>query len=158
MKQQKGAHIINVSSVAGHKVAPGMVILVASKHAVRALSEGLRQEVKPYNIHTTVISPGAVDRNWFTALPNQILPVYRSGRIDPSLQAVAPARASGATVTFETGARTAWLTMFSVRLCLSRRGRWAQRWGGVVEAIRPGDVIWFPPDEKHWHGPDRQQQ
>ena len=60
MQQQKAGHIINVSSVAGHKVRPGGVVYAATKHAVRALSEGLRMEVKPYNIRTTVISPGAV--------------------------------------------------------------------------------------------------
>jgi len=60
MKQQKAGHIVNVSSVAGHKVGPGSAVYAATKHAVRALSEGLRQEVKPYNIRTTVISPGAV--------------------------------------------------------------------------------------------------
>lgn len=58
MKQQKAGHIINVSSVPGHKVGPGFAVYAATKHAVRALSEGLRQEVKPYNIRTTVISPG----------------------------------------------------------------------------------------------------
>jgi NADP-dependent 3-hydroxy acid dehydrogenase YdfG len=61
MKEQKSGHIINVSSVAGHKVRPGGVVYAATKHAVRVISEGLRQEVKPYNIRTTVISPGAVD-------------------------------------------------------------------------------------------------
>ncbi len=60
MKQQKAGHIINVSSVAGHKVRPGSAVYAATKHAVRVLSEGLRQEVKPYNIRTTVISPGAL--------------------------------------------------------------------------------------------------
>ena len=60
MKQQKAGHVINVSSVAGHKVGPGFAVYAATKHAVLALSEGLRQEVKPYNIRTTVISPGAV--------------------------------------------------------------------------------------------------
>lgn len=60
MKTRKAGHIINVSSVYGHKVAPGAAVYCATKHAVRALSEGLRQEVKPYNIRTTVISPGAV--------------------------------------------------------------------------------------------------
>ena len=60
MKRQKAGHIINVSSVAGHKVRPGGTVYAATKHAVRAISEGLRQEVKPYNIRTTVISPGAV--------------------------------------------------------------------------------------------------
>jgi NADP-dependent 3-hydroxy acid dehydrogenase YdfG len=68
MKQQKAGHIINVSSVAGHKVGPGFAIYAATKHAVRALSEGLRQEVKPYNIRTTVISPGAVA----TELPDSV--------------------------------------------------------------------------------------
>ena len=60
MKQQKAGHFINVSSVAGHRVGPGTAVYAATKHAVLALSEGLRQEVKPYNIRTTVISPGAV--------------------------------------------------------------------------------------------------
>ncbi len=60
MKRQKAGHIINVSSVAGHKVRPGGVVYAATKHAVRVISEGLRMEVKPYNIRTTIISPGAV--------------------------------------------------------------------------------------------------
>ncbi|WP_233809371.1 SDR family oxidoreductase [Paraburkholderia sp. HP33-1] len=60
MIQQKSGHIINVSSVAGHKVGPGGTVYAATKHAVRVISEGLRQEVKPYNIRTTIISPGAV--------------------------------------------------------------------------------------------------
>jgi len=66
MQRQKAGHIINVSSVAGHKVRAGGAVYAATKHAVRALSEGLRQEVKPYNIRTTVISPGVV----VTELPN----------------------------------------------------------------------------------------
>lgn len=68
MKEQQSGHIINVSSVAGHKVRAGGTVYAATKHAVRALSEGLRQEVKPYNIRTTVISPGAVA----TELPDTI--------------------------------------------------------------------------------------
>lgn len=60
MQRQKDGHIINVSSVAGHKVRPGSAVYAATKHAVLALSEGLRQEVKPYNIRTTVVSPGAI--------------------------------------------------------------------------------------------------
>src|SRR4051812_40934212 len=60
MTAQKSGHIINVSSVAGHKVRPGSAVYAATKAAVRVISEGLRQEVKPYNIRTTVISPGAV--------------------------------------------------------------------------------------------------
>jgi NADP-dependent 3-hydroxy acid dehydrogenase YdfG len=61
MQAQKSGHIINVSSVAGHKVRPGGTIYSATKSAVRVISEGLRQEVKPYNIRTTIISPGAVE-------------------------------------------------------------------------------------------------
>ncbi len=61
MKAQGSGHIINVSSVAGHKVRPGSAVYAATKAAVRMISEGLRQEVKPYNIRTTVISPGAVE-------------------------------------------------------------------------------------------------
>jgi len=61
MSAQKHGHIINVSSVAGHRVGPGGVVHAATKHAVRVISEGLRQEVKPYNLRTTIISPGAVD-------------------------------------------------------------------------------------------------
>jgi NADP-dependent 3-hydroxy acid dehydrogenase YdfG len=60
MIRQKSGHIINVSSVAGHKVGPGGAVYSATKTAVRVISEGLRQEVKPYDIRTTVISPGAV--------------------------------------------------------------------------------------------------
>ena len=68
MKTQKSGHIINVSSVAGHKVGPGGAVYAATKHAVRVISEGLRQEVKPYNIRTTIISPGAVA----TELPDSV--------------------------------------------------------------------------------------
>jgi NADP-dependent 3-hydroxy acid dehydrogenase YdfG len=68
MQRQKSGHIINVSSVAGHKVRAGGVVYSATKHAVRVISEGLRQEVKPFNIRTTIISPGAVD----TELPDTI--------------------------------------------------------------------------------------
>jgi NADP-dependent 3-hydroxy acid dehydrogenase YdfG len=68
MKEQKSGHIINVSSVAGHKVRPGSAVYSATKTAVRVISEGLRQEVKPYNIRTTVISPGAVA----TELPSSV--------------------------------------------------------------------------------------
>jgi NADP-dependent 3-hydroxy acid dehydrogenase YdfG len=68
MTRQKSGHIINVSSVAGHKVRPGSAVYAATKAAVLMLSEGLRQEVKPYGIRTTVISPGAVE----SELPDSI--------------------------------------------------------------------------------------
>ena len=77
MKQQKAGHIINVSSVAGHKVTPNGAVYCATKHAVRALSEGLRVEVKPYNIRTTIISPGAVA----TELPDSVTEPDEAERI-----------------------------------------------------------------------------
>ena len=68
MKARKSGHIVNVSSVAGHKVRAGTAVYSATKHAVRVLTEGLRQEVKPYDIRTTIVSPGAVA----TELPDSI--------------------------------------------------------------------------------------
>jgi len=74
-------------------------------------------------------------------------------RIDPLFQAKAPARAAGASVTFEPGARTAWHThpLGQTLIVTAGCGR-VQREGGPVEEVRPGDVVWFPPGEKHWHG------
>jgi quercetin dioxygenase-like cupin family protein len=74
-------------------------------------------------------------------------------RVDPLFQADAPARVSGASVTFEPGARTAWHTHpLGQTLIVTSGCGWAQREGSPIEEIRPGDVIWFPPGEKHWHG------
>jgi quercetin dioxygenase-like cupin family protein len=74
-------------------------------------------------------------------------------RIDPLFQALEPARGRGASVTFEPGARTAWHTHpLGQTLIVTGGCGLAQRWGGPIEEIRPGDVIWFPPGEKHWHG------
>lgn len=76
-----------------------------------------------------------------------------SVRIDTIVEAPSPARLFAACVTFEAGARTAWHTHPLGQTLLVTAGRgWAQRWGGSVEEINPGDVIWFPPGEKHWHG------
>jgi quercetin dioxygenase-like cupin family protein len=74
-------------------------------------------------------------------------------RIDSLFQSPDPARAAGASVTFESSARTAWHThpLGQTLVVTAGLGR-AQRWGGPIEEIRPGDVIWFPPGEKHWHG------
>jgi quercetin dioxygenase-like cupin family protein len=74
-------------------------------------------------------------------------------RIDAPFQGSAPARVSGATVTFEPGARTAWHTHpLGQTLIVTSGCGWVQREGGPVEEIRSGDVVWFPPGEKHWHG------
>jgi quercetin dioxygenase-like cupin family protein len=74
-------------------------------------------------------------------------------RIDPLHVASAPARVGCASVTFEPGARTAWHShpLGQTLVVTAGCGR-AQRWGGPVEEIRPGDVVWFAPGEKHWHG------
>lgn len=74
-------------------------------------------------------------------------------RIEPLVQAAAPARVTAASVTFEPGARTAWHThpLGQTIIITAGHGR-AQREGGPVEEIQTGDVVWFPPGEKHWHG------
>jgi quercetin dioxygenase-like cupin family protein len=74
-------------------------------------------------------------------------------RVDPLFDAPDPARVVGASVTFEPGARTAWHThpLGQTLIVISGIGR-AQRWGGEIQPLNPGDVIWFPPGEKHWHG------
>lgn len=80
---------------------------------------------------------------WFTG----------SVRIDAPFQGDAPARVGGATVTFEPGARTAWHTHPLGQTLFVTFGRgWVQRAGGAVEEIGPGDIVWFEPSEKHWHG------
>jgi quercetin dioxygenase-like cupin family protein len=74
-------------------------------------------------------------------------------RVDPLFTAPEPGRAVGAHVTFEPGARTAWHThpLGQTLIVTTGLGR-AQSWGGAVQEIRPGDVLWFAPGEKHWHG------
>src|SRR5438093_5344146 len=74
-------------------------------------------------------------------------------RIDPLFEAPEPPLVRGASVTFEPGARTAWHTHpLGQTLIVTSGCGWAQRWSGPIEEIRPGDVIWFAPNEKHWHG------
>jgi NADP-dependent 3-hydroxy acid dehydrogenase YdfG len=96
MKQQKAGHIINVSSVAGHKVRPGGAVYAATKHAVLALSEGLRQEVKPYNIRTTVISPGAVA----TELPDSVTEPDIAENVRKIYEVAIPAESFARAVVF----------------------------------------------------------
>ena len=86
---------------------------------------------------------GKGSEDWFTG----------AVRIDPLFQPNDSRRAAAATVTFEAGARTAWHThpLGQTLIVISGCG-WAQREGGPVEEIHPGDVVWFSPNEKHWHG------
>jgi quercetin dioxygenase-like cupin family protein len=81
--------------------------------------------------------------DWFTGVV----------RIDPLFQSLDPARAAGNSVTFEPGARTAWHTHPLGQILIVTAGLgWAQRDGGPIDEIRPGDVVWLSPNEKHWHG------
>lgn len=96
MQKQKFGHFINVSSVAGHKVRPASAVYAATKHAVLALSEGLRQEVKPYNIRTTVISPGAVA----TELPDSITEPDIADAVRKIYEVAVPAEAFARAVAF----------------------------------------------------------
>ena len=74
-------------------------------------------------------------------------------RVDPLFEAPDPGRVRGASVTFEPGARTAWHTHpLGQNLIVTAGLGWVRRWGGPLEEIRPGDVVWFPPGEKHRHG------
>ena len=94
-----------------------------------------------HRVGTQLPTPGPAA--WFTG----------TVRIDPLMQTPEPARVSGAAVTFEPGARTAWhMHPLGQTLIVTAGLGWAQREGGPVEEIRPGDVIWFAPGEKHWHG------
>jgi NADP-dependent 3-hydroxy acid dehydrogenase YdfG len=96
MIAQRSGHVISVSSVAGHKVGPGGAVYSATKHAVRVISEGLRQEVKPYNIRTTVISPGAVA----TDLPNTITDPEVMERVRGVYEIAVPAGSFARMVAF----------------------------------------------------------
>jgi NADP-dependent 3-hydroxy acid dehydrogenase YdfG len=96
MQKQKAGHIINVSSVAGHKVRPGNAVYSATKHAVRIISEGLRQEVKPYNIRTTIISPGAVA----TELPESVTEQDIAAAVRKNYEIAIPAETFARTVAY----------------------------------------------------------
>jgi len=99
----------------------------------------LDMEIKRVGMQASTKGPA----DWFTG----------TFRIDPLFQANPPARAAGASVTFEPAARTAWHTHpLGQTLIVTSGLGWVQREGGPIEEIRPGDVVWFPPGLKHWHG------
>jgi len=96
-------------------------------------------EIKRVGMQSSAKGPA----DWFTG----------TVRIDPLFEAPEPARVRGASVTFEPGARTAWHTHpLGQTLIVTSGLGWAQRWSGPIEEIRSGDVVWFAPNEKHWHG------
>jgi quercetin dioxygenase-like cupin family protein len=118
-----------------------MAVMDDNQHARRVdrSVEVHRMEIKRAGSQPSGKGPG----DWFTG----------DVRIDPLFQAADPARVAGASVTFEAGARTAWHThpLGQTLIIIAGTGR-AQRSGGPIEEIRPGDVVWFAPGEKHWHG------
>jgi len=88
--------------------------------------------------------------DWFTGTV-RIDPLFETPELSPA--SLRPARVRSASVTFEPGARTAWHTHpLGQTLIVTSGLGWAQRWSGPIEEIRPGDVVWFAPGEKHWHG------
>ena len=96
-------------------------------------------DIKPSGSQPSTQGPA----DWFTG----------DVRIEPLFDTPQPSRAAGASVTFEPGARTAWHTHPLGQTIIITEGLGlAQRWGGPIKQIRPGDVVWFPPEEKHWHG------
>jgi NADP-dependent 3-hydroxy acid dehydrogenase YdfG len=99
MQQQKSGHMINVASVAGHKVRPGSTVYSATKHAVRVISEGFRQEAKPFGIRTTIISPGAVA----TELPGSITEPDIAENARRMYQSAIPADSFARAVAFAIG-------------------------------------------------------
>jgi quercetin dioxygenase-like cupin family protein len=128
-------------------------MIVAASGAL-AVSTGARLAARPIasrterNQHMEITRSGSHSsrkgsEEWFTG----------SVRIDPLFQAPEPARAGAGHVTFEPGARTAWHTHpLGQTLIITSGLGWVQRDGGPIEEVRPGDVVWFPPGEKHWHG------
>jgi quercetin dioxygenase-like cupin family protein len=96
-------------------------------------------EIKRVGSQASAMGPS----EWFTG----------TVRIDPLFQTPEPALVQGASVTFELGARTAWhMHPLGQTLIISAGCGWVQREGGPIEEVRPGDVVWIPPGEKHWHG------
>jgi quercetin dioxygenase-like cupin family protein len=113
--------------------------LLREKKDQSQLKEFIKMDIKRIGSQPSVKGSS----EWFTG----------TVRIDPLFQAPDPALVQGASVTFEPGARTAWHTHpLGQTLIVMAGSGLAQRWGGPIEEIRPGDVVWFSPGEKHWHG------
>jgi quercetin dioxygenase-like cupin family protein len=108
------------------------------------VNNALRKGIQNMEIKRSGSQPSSKGpADWFTG----------TVRIDSPFKGSDPARVAGAIVTFEPGARTAWHThpLGQTLIVTAGCGR-AQRWGGPIEELRPGDIVWFPPGEKHWHG------
>src|SRR5271167_5008571 len=120
--------------------APGVSVRAVGETEGQVATGGVQKmEIKRVGSQPSARGPS----EWFTG----------TVRIDPLFQAPDPAFVQGASVTFEPGARTAWHTHpLGQTLIVTAGCGWAQREGGPIEEIRPGDVVWFSPGEKHWHG------
>ena len=130
-------HETNLSRRSSLKVMAGLAVTALGVSPPASAEQNM--EIK--RVGTRPSTKGPAD--WFTG----------SVRIDPLFDAPDPGRSGGASVTFEPGARTAWHTHpLGQTLIVTGGCGWAQREGGPVDEIRPGDVVWFPPGEKHWHG------
>jgi quercetin dioxygenase-like cupin family protein len=122
-----------------HVLLAGCSAVFANLHAKLSQTKELKMDIKRAGSQPS--RKGSSD--WFTG----------AVRIDPLFQAAEPARVSGGQVTFEPGARTAWHTHpLGQTLIITSGLGWVQREDGLIEEVRPGDVVWFPPGEKHWHG------
>ncbi len=124
--------------------AAGLAVLTTSGRATAENPNPARSEKMEIDINRNGSRPSAKgSSDWFSG----------SVRVDPLFQAPDPARASAGQVTFEPGARTAWHTHpLGQTLIITSGLGWVQRDGGSIEEVRPGDVVWFPPGLKHWHG------
>jgi quercetin dioxygenase-like cupin family protein len=124
--------------------AAGLAIPTAGGVATAERSNPARSGMMEIDIKRNGSRPSAKgSSDWFTG----------SVRVDPLFQAPDPARAGAGQVTFEPGARTAWHTHpLGQTLIITSGLGWVQRDGGPIEEVRPGDVVWFPPGLKHWHG------
>ena len=126
----------------------GAVFAVSDRLGSGAHALSTEQTIDPKEVHMDIKRAGSQPSrkgtsDWFTG----------TVRIDPLFEVKAPSRALGIWVTFEPGARTHWHTHpLGQHLVVTGGCGWVQRWGGPIEEIRPGDVVWIPPGEKHWHG------
>src|SRR6516165_6312110 len=131
------------------------MLVVASTLAALTRARAGNAELAPSTI-PTVRRNGAMDIRRNGSVPSRKGPAENftgSVRIDPLFDATEPSRVSGASVSFEPGARTAWHTHpLGQTLIVTAGLGWTQCWGEPVEEIRPGDVIRCPPGKKHWHG------
>lgn len=135
-----------IDQVGGTTRRDFLAALAAAVAVAAAASAGAAQvtQEQPMEIQRVGTKPsGNGPPDWFTG----------TVRIDPLFDRPEPSRVNGASVTFEPGARTAWHTHpLGQTLIVTSGCGWVQREGGPVEEIRPGDVVWFPPGVKHWHG------